>query len=96
MQWLDFKVFKLQEAGTISIHVVEQHEPHRVMVNFGLPLPEGWKYRLTFYAYPEKRPGTQLIWVAFRADPDRCIFMTGGIADTMGGWKRRLQFWVPK
>lgn len=93
---LDFKVFKYKEPGTIQISVVECSSPHRMMANLNNPSTEGWKKRLEFYAYSQERPGTQMIWAAYRGDPDRCLFLKGGPADTLDGWERRFDFWVPK
>lgn len=88
----EFNVFRYEEPGTIRIDVTEQHDSHRMMVNTNKP---EWKHRLTFYAYGKPRPGTRYVWVAFRADPDRCIFLKGTQADCLAGWERVLEFWVP-
>lgn len=93
---VDFKVFKFQEPNTIKIYVVQSTSgTHRVMVN-RVPWPlEGWTKYLEFHAYGRQRAGTQLIWIAYRGDPDRCIFVKGDHGDTMERWDRRLEFWVP-
>lgn len=90
---MNFQVFRYEEPETIRIDVTEQFDSHRIMVNRN---HQAWKPRLTFYAYGQPRPGTQYIWVAFRADPDRCIFLKGKPEDRLEGWERRLEFWVPK
>lgn len=87
-----FEVYKFEEPGTIRVDVVEQHDTHRVMVNRN---QHGWNPRLVFYAYPQPRPGTEYVWVAFRADPDRCLFLKGAKGDCLEGWERVLEFWVP-
>lgn len=94
---LQFNVFQFEEPGLIKIYVVESKAaPRRVLASRDPSVLEGWKKRLEFYAYGTRRPGTHLIWVAYRADPDRCIFLKGGPEDTLEGWERRLDFWVPK
>lgn len=94
---LVFNVFKFQEPGLIKIYVVESSSmPRRVMVRREPGVTEGWKTRHEFYAYGSPRPGTNMIWVAYRGDPDRCIFLKGDREDTLEGWERRLEFWVPK
>lgn len=90
---LDFKVFKYEEPGTIRVDVAEQHNSHRMMVNTSVP---GWQHRLTFHAYGQQRQGTQYIWVGYQAEPDKCIFVKGERGDSLDGWKRILEFWVPK
>lgn len=95
---LDFKVFKYKEPRTILISVLEStSSPQRMMANLNDHSIEGWKKRLEFYAYGKARPGTQMIWVAHRGDPERCIFLKGGLPDTsLDGWRRKFEFWVPK
>lgn len=90
-------MFRYEEGGTVRFDVTEQYDKQRVMVNSGGNwVSEGWSHKLTFYAYDEPRPRTQYIWVAFRSDPARCIFLKGKQSDTLQGWERRLEFWVPK
>lgn len=95
VQRLNFEVFKFEEPGTIRIDVTDQHDPHRVMVNPAGWSATGWEPLLTFYVYAQQRPGTQMIWVAFGTNPERCIFMKGGVSDKLEGWERRMEFWVP-
>lgn len=94
---LEFSVFKFHEPGLIKICVVESIKPpRRLMVSQESGIPDGWKHRMDFYAYARPRPGTYLIWVAYRGDPDRCLFMKGQSTDVLEGWERKLEFWVPK
>lgn len=94
---LMFNVFKFMEPGLIKIYVLESSSaPRRVMVRQESGALTGWKARLEFFAYSSPRPGTDLIWVAYRGDPDRCIFLKGGREDILEGWERKLEFWVPK
>lgn len=93
---LDFKVFKFDEPGTIKIFVSECLWPHRVMVDRKQCCLEGWKERLVFNAYGRPRPRTDLIWIGYRGDPDRCIFVKGNGAEPVEDWERRLEFWVPR
>lgn len=89
-------MFKFDEPGLIKIHVLESvNPPKRVMVTQESSVSEGWEHRMDFYAYGRPRPGAYLIWVAYRGDPDRCIFMRGLRTDVLEGWERRLEFWVP-
>lgn len=90
---MQFNVFKFQEPGTIRMEVTEQFNTHRMMVN---GTQGGWSHRLAFFAYNRPRPGTEYVWVAFREDPDRCLFLKGKPSDTLEGWERTLEFWVPK
>lgn len=90
---MQFNVFKFQEAETVRFEVTEQFDSHRMMVNGS---QTGWQHRLAFFAYDRPRPGTEYIWVAFRTDPDRCLFLKGKPSDTLEGWERKLEFWVPK
>lgn len=90
---MQFNVFKYHEAGTIRIQVTEHPDYHRIMVDGAGP---GWKHMLTFHAYEQPRPGTEYVWVAFKAGPDRCVFLKGKPGDTLEGWERKLEFWVPK
>lgn len=94
---LEFNVFKFEEPATIKIYVVESSSPpYRIMANREPWALQGWKKRLEFYAYARPRPGTQPVWVGYQDDPQRCIFVKGEQGDTMPGWERRLEFWVPK
>lgn len=93
---LNFNVFKFEEPSTIKIFVVESTSgSHRVMVNREPWALEGWKKRCEFNAYGRARPGTQAMWIGYKDDPDRCVFVKGGRGEAMEGWERRLEFWVP-
>lgn len=103
---LVFNVFKFEELGTFKVNVqittatganqiLVNREPHPMnrWVNLG------WKNLLHFYAYSEQRPGTHAISVAYHSEPERSIFLKGDPidrVDTLPGWERTLQFWVPK
>lgn len=87
-----FQVFKFEEPGTVRVDVVEQLHTHRAMVN---RKKQGWTHRLAFYAYPVPREGTEYVWVAFQAEPDRCLFVKGTKGERLEGWEKRLEFWVP-
>lgn len=94
---LEFKAFKFHEPGLIRVIILETTKPPgRVMVTTEATIPEGWKHRMEFFAYDRPRPGTYLIWVAYRGDPDRCLLMKGQREDVLEGWERKLEFWVPK
>lgn len=96
---LELKIFKFQEAGTIKLYVSESytdHTRHRIMVDQVATTRDGWRPRMEFYAYSRPRPGTSLIWVGHKADPERCIFAKGGSAGLMPRWSSWLEFWVPK
>lgn len=94
---LEFDVFQFEEPGLIKIYVIEgTSSPRRVMAGRDPGIPDGWKKRLEFYAYGSPRPGTYRVWIAYRADPDRCLFMKGDGAEAWEGWECRLEFWVPK
>lgn len=94
---LVLNVFQFQEHGLVKIHVVESSSPpRRVMISREPGVSSGWKTRLEFFAYSCPRPGTNMVWVAYRSDPDRCIFLKGDREDKLEGWERKLEFWVPK
>lgn len=93
---LSLRVFMHRAPDTMRISIVESSEPPlRMMVDRGVVDLGDWKYRLHFYAYERERPGTQRIWVAYRGDPDRCMFLKGGPDDMLEGWEQKLEFWVP-
>lgn len=96
---LELKVFKYQEPGTSKVYVMESTTDtsrHRILVCLRELTFERWKTRMAFYAYLQPRPGTDMIWVGQRTDPDRYILVKGGSAELMPGWTRGFEFWVPK
>lgn len=94
---LTFNVFRYEEPGMIKIHLYESISPTgRTMATISPSTAKGWTKRLEFFVYSSQRPGTDMIWIAYCGDPQRCIFVRGGPSDTLNGWERMFGFWVPE